>query len=165
MHSASHTSQVLVTCLSSPLLFQFAQSADVEKRDLSSIPFVGTIMQEAVDKVVNDTNSFITGALSTLAGRITQAQSIVQNYIDQAKAVVEAAKAPLDSLLQAATEKIQAIVGNPLQYGWNSTLCVAGQAGNAESIVKQAGRAQSRYYGNDSYRLAYKLLGDKPRQC
>jgi hypothetical protein len=122
-------------------MFQFAQSADVEKRGLfDSIPLVGPLVQQAVDQVTSATTSFVSNTLSTLGGGVTQAQTIAQNYSDQATVVNDAAKGPLESLLKAATDEIQSIVDNSVQYGWNSTLCVAGQTGNAESIVIRAGR-------------------------
>jgi CII-binding regulator of phage lambda lysogenization HflD len=89
-----------------------------------------------VNQVTNVTN----GIMSLLGVGVTQAQSLVQNYTAQATAVNAAAQGPLESLLQTAVNKTGEIVGNELQYKWNSTLCVVGQKENATSVVHQAGR-------------------------
>jgi CII-binding regulator of phage lambda lysogenization HflD len=77
---------------------------------------------------------------SSLGGGVTHAQVLVQNYTAQGTAVNAAAQRPLESLLQTAIDRIGQIVGNELQYKWNSTFCEAGQRENAASIVHQAGR-------------------------
>lgn len=136
MHSYTPlvTSCDLFTFFSS-LTFQFAQSTAVEKRGLESIPFIGPTLQNAVNQVTNVTNGIM-----SLGGGVTQAQSLVQNYTAQATAVNATAQGPLESLLQTAIDKTGEIVGNELQYKWNSTLCAVGQKENATSVVHQAGR-------------------------
>jgi len=123
----------------------FAQSTAVKKRGIESTPFIGPILQGAVNQVTNVTN----GIMSLLGVGVTQAQSLVQNYTAQATAVNAAVQGPLESLLQTAVNKTGEIVGNELQYKWNRTLCAVGQKENATSVVHQAGcprgqRAEAR---------------------
>jgi hypothetical protein len=129
-------------------IFQFAQSTDLDKRGLlDSIPLIGPLLQEAVDKVTQATTTFTKDVLESLDGGVSQAGSIVQNYTDQATAVNDAATGPLASLLQSVTDKIKSIVDNNKQYAENSTMCLLGQKENAESIVQRTGRIASRYQG------------------
>jgi hypothetical protein len=100
------------------LTFQFAQSTAVEKRSLESIHFFGPILQDAVNQVTNVTN----GIMTSLGGGVTQAQTLVQNYTDQATAVNASAQGPMESQLQTTIDKTGEMVGNELQYEWNSTL-------------------------------------------
>jgi hypothetical protein len=118
------------------LIFQISLSTAVAKRGLEVIPFIGPVLQDAVNQVTNITN----GITSSLGGGFTQAQALVQNYTAQATAVSAAAQEPLQSLLQTAIGKIGEIVGNELQYKWNSTLCATRQKENAASVVHRAGR-------------------------
>jgi hypothetical protein len=138
------------------LTFQFAQSAAVDKRGLESIPFIGPVLQDAVNQVTNITN----GIISLLGGGFTQAQGIVQDYNDQATAANAASKGPLESLLQTALDKIGEIVGNELQYEWNSTLCAFGQKENTQNVVFQAGRNQASFQASATMQLLSPLLWD-----
>jgi hypothetical protein len=113
---------------------------------------IGPLLQEAVDKVTEATTSFTKDVLTSLDGGTSQAESIVQNYTAQANAVNDAAKGPLQSLLQSVTDKIKAIVDNNKQYAQNSTMCLLGQKENAESIVQKTGRTTSE----ECRRLGYK---------
>jgi hypothetical protein len=141
MHEAARIPHNFLSLMTSRLVFQSVQSAAFEKRGLlDSIPFIGPILQQAVDQVTTATNSFASDTLASLAGGVTQAETIAQNYTDQAAVVNDAAKGPLETILKAVTDQIQSTVDNSLAYGWNSTLCVAGQKENAEGIVRTAGR-------------------------
>ena len=122
-------------------MFQFAQSVEVDKRGLEIIPFIGPVLQNTVDQVTNITN----GIMSVLGAGNTQAQGLVQNYTAQAAAANAAAKGPLESLMQSALDKIGEIVGNQLQFEWNSTLCAFGQKENVESVIHRAGRHQASF--------------------
>lgn len=136
--------------------FQFAQSAAVHKRGLEIIPFIGPALQEAVNQVTDVTNKII----SSLGGGVTQSQDIVQNYTAQAAAANAAAKGPLESLLQAALDEIGKIIGNELQYEWNSTLCAFGQKENVEKVVLQAGRNNASFQNSEAMQLVSPLLWD-----
>jgi hypothetical protein len=123
---------------------QLAQSADLDKRGLlDSIPLIGPLLQEAVDKVTEATTSFTKDVLASLGGGVTQSESIVQNYTEQATAVNEASKGPLEILLKSVTDKIKSVLDNGKEYAQNNTLCLLGQKENAESIVQRAGRVSS----------------------
>jgi hypothetical protein len=132
------------------LIPQLAHSADLDKRGLlDSIPLIGTLLQDAVDKVTQATTSFTNDVLASLGGGVTQAETIVQNYTQQATAVNEASKGPLESLLKSVTDKIKSVLDNGKQYSQNNTMCLLGQKENAESIVQRAGRTISSYHGTD----------------
>jgi glutamate dehydrogenase/leucine dehydrogenase len=132
----------------SNLILQLGQSADLDKRGLlDSIPLIGPLLQEAVDTVTQATTSFTNDALASLGGGVTQAESIVQNYTEQATAVNEEAKGSLESLLKSVVDKIKALKDNDKQYAQNTTMCLVGQKENAESLVQQAGRTMSAYQG------------------
>jgi uncharacterized protein involved in exopolysaccharide biosynthesis len=118
----------------------------LDKRGLlDSIPLIGPLLQETVDKVTEATTSFTNDILTSLGGGVTQAENVVQNYTEQATAVNEAAKGPLQSLLQSVIDKIKSVVDNDKEYTRNSTICLLGQKENAESIVQRAGRIMSCY--------------------
>jgi hypothetical protein len=135
----------------SNLILQLAQSADLDKRGLlDSIPLIGPLLQGAVDKVTEATTSFTNDALASLGAGVTQAESIVQNYTQQATTVNEAAKGPLESLLKSVIDKIKSVLDNDKQYSQNSTMCLVGQKENAESIVQRTGRTTSGYHGTYS---------------
>lgn len=134
----------MTSCHLSNLILQLAQSAELDKRGLlDSIPLIGPLLQDAVDKVVEATTSFTNDALASLGSGVTQAESIVQNYTEQATAVNEAAEEPLQSLLQSVIDKIKSVKDNDKEYAQNSTMCLVGQKENAESIVQQAGRTRA----------------------
>ena len=78
--------------------------------------------------------------MTSLGAGVTQAQALVQNYTAQATAVNASAQGPLEGMLQTTIDKTEEMVGNELQYEWNSTLCAGGQQENAASVVHQAGR-------------------------
>lgn len=107
---------------------------------LDSIPLVGPLIQQEIDKMTKAISNYTNDVLSSLAGGVIQAEKIVQNYTDQATAVNEASKGPLQDLLKSVIDNIKSAVNNEIQYGLNSTLCVLGQRESAEKVVEQAGR-------------------------
>jgi hypothetical protein len=136
----------MTSCHLPNLILQLGHSADLDKRGLlDNIPLIGPLLQEAVDKVTEATTSFTNDALASLGAGVTQAESIVQNYTNQATAVNEAAKGPLQSLLKSVIDKIKSVVDNNKEYAHNNTMCLVGQKENAESIVQRAGRTMSSF--------------------